>query len=299
MCDIKYLSSSIAPKHIIKNLTNEIRIQNLLSSLIPYIQLLIKSLTEKLLYDKEENILEIFVKYRNFDLDLKDSNNIPWYMPSKLKQIKHIEPNTDEQWINEYLHAKYHDKIQLNDIEIIGLNEKLKQRKPYNFILKNLKTNTITYIEVKNTLSNNRQLIPITYNELQYCYSLSDINQHFQIYHVYNTDQFLLLVQYEPIELLHDIERGLSSIIELRSYVYDKQTNITRDEFNDLLMYNNMIIIRTRQISSKIITRPKQLTLIIEYEYEEQISQSYRFCQQQFISYLAYKTMLPSSIPPG
>ncbi|CAF3410512.1 unnamed protein product, partial [Rotaria sp. Silwood2] len=251
------------------------------------------------------DIAELFTHIKTIPLidisldDLKDSNNIPWYMPSKLKQIKHIEPNTDEQWINEYLHAKYHDKIQLNDIEIIGLNEKLKQRKPYNFILKNLKTNTITYIEVKNTLSNNRQLIPITYNELQYCYSLSDINQHFQIYHVYNTDQFLLLVQYEPIELLHDIERGLSSIIELRSYVYDKQTNITRDEFNDLLMYNNMIIIRTRQISSKIITRPKQLTLIIEYEYEEQISQSYRFCQQQFISYLAYKTMLPSSIPPG
>ncbi|CAF3525760.1 unnamed protein product [Rotaria sp. Silwood1] len=110
--------------------------------------------------------------------------------------------------------------------------------------------------------------------------------------------KFLLLVQYESIELLHDIERGLSSIIELRSYVYDKSTNITRDEFNDLLMYNNMIIIRTRQISSTIITRPKRLTLIIEYEYGEQIPQWYRFCQQQFISYLAYKTMLPSFVPP-
>ncbi|CAF4701264.1 unnamed protein product, partial [Rotaria sp. Silwood2] len=111
--------------------------------------------------------------------------------------------------------------------------------------------------------------------------------------------KFLLLVQYESIELLHDIERGLSSIIELRSYVYDKQANITRDEFNDLLMYNNMIIIRTRQISSTIITRPKRLTLIIEYECGEQIPQWYRFCQQQFISYLAYKTILPSFIPPS
>ncbi|CAF0856852.1 unnamed protein product [Rotaria sordida] len=110
--------------------------------------------------------------------------------------------------------------------------------------------------------------------------------------------KFLLLVQYESIELLHDIERGLSSIIELRSYVYDKQINITRDELNDLLMYNNMIIIRTRQISSIIITRPKRLTLIIEYEYGEQIPQWYRFCQQQFISYLAYKTILPSFIAP-
>ncbi|CAM4776317.1 unnamed protein product [Rotaria magnacalcarata] len=110
--------------------------------------------------------------------------------------------------------------------------------------------------------------------------------------------KFLLLVQYESIELLHDIECGLSSIIELRSYIYDKPTNINRDEFNDLLMYNNMIIIRTRQISSTIITRPKRLTLVIEYEYGEQIPHWHRFCQQQCISYLAYKTILPSFIPP-
>ena len=60
-----------------------------------------------------------------------------------------------------------------------------------------------------------------------------------------------------------------------------------------------MIIIRTRQISSTIIARPKQLSLVIEYEYSDQISQWYRFCQQQIISYLAYKTILPSFIPPG
>lgn len=47
-------------------------------------------------------------------------------------------------------------------------------------------------------------------------------------------EKFLLLVQYESIDLLHDIEHGLSSIIELHSYVYDKQTNIHQDELNDL-----------------------------------------------------------------
>lgn len=60
-----------------------------------------------------------------------------------------------------------------------------------------------------------------------------------------------------------------------------------------------MIIIRTRQISSSIITRPKRLTLVIEYEYIEQMQHWYRFCQQQVIAYLAYKTILPSFVPPG
>jgi hypothetical protein len=65
------------------------------------------------------------------------------------------------------------------------------------------------------------------------------------------------------------------------------------------LMYNNMIIIRTRQISPLILTRPKRLTLVIEYEYGEQMPQWYRFCQQQIISYVAYKTILPSFTAPG
>ncbi len=94
-----------------------------------------------------------------------------------------------EQWVNEYLHSKYHHQIQLNEIEIIWLNENFEQGKPYDFILKNLLTKLIHYIEVKSTLSHRRQLIPITFNELQYCCSLSDINQHFQIYRVYNTGQ--------------------------------------------------------------------------------------------------------------
>ena len=46
--------------------------------------------------------------------------------------------------------------------------------------------------------------------------------------------QFLLLVQYESVDLLHDIERALSSILELRSCVFDKTKNINRDELNDL-----------------------------------------------------------------
>ncbi|CAF3442641.1 unnamed protein product [Rotaria sp. Silwood2] len=40
-----------------------------------------------------------------------------------------------EQWVNEYLNGKYRNKIQLNETEIIWLNEKLEQRKPYDFIL--------------------------------------------------------------------------------------------------------------------------------------------------------------------
>jgi hypothetical protein len=64
-------------------------------------------------------------------------------------------------------------------------------------------------------------------------------------------------------------------------------------------MYNNMIIIRTRQILPTIIIRPKRLTLVIEYEYGEQMPQWYRFCQQQIISYIAYKTILPSFTTPG
>lgn len=60
-----------------------------------------------------------------------------------------------------------------------------------------------------------------------------------------------------------------------------------------------MIIIRTRQISPSVITRPKRLTLIIEYEYGEQMPQWYQYCQQQSIAYMAYKTVLPSFIPPG
>lgn len=64
-------------------------------------------------------------------------------------------------------------------------------------------------------------------------------------------------------------------------------------------MYNNMIIIRTRQISPIILTRSKRIILVIEYEYGEQIQQWYRFCQQQMISYLAYKTILPLFIAPS
>ncbi len=94
-----------------------------------------------------------------------------------------------EEWVNEYLHSKHHDQIQSKTIEIIWLNQHIEQGKPYDFILKNLRINVTNYIEVKSTISNNRQLIPITYNELQYCCSLSDINEHFQIYRVYNTGQ--------------------------------------------------------------------------------------------------------------
>lgn len=94
-----------------------------------------------------------------------------------------------EKWVNEYLHTKYQIQIQSKEIEIIWLNEELEQGKPYDFILRNLQTNQTNYIEVKSTLSADRQLIPITFNELHYCCSLSDRNEDFQIYRVYNTGQ--------------------------------------------------------------------------------------------------------------
>ncbi len=105
-----------------------------------------------------------------------------------------------EEWVNEYLHLKYD---QSNEMKIIWLNENIEQGKPYDFILKNLHTNLINYIEVKSTLSNHRQLVPITFNELQYCCSLSDRNEHFQIYRVYNTGQ-LTKVKLHIVENLEE-----------------------------------------------------------------------------------------------
>jgi len=89
-----------------------------------------------------------------------------------------------EQWVNEYLRSKYS-----TNYEITWLNEFVEQGRPYDFILKNLETQSTNYIEVKSTLSSYRQLIPITYNEIQYCCSLERTNEHFQIYRVYNTGQ--------------------------------------------------------------------------------------------------------------
>ncbi|MCC7159824.1 MAG: hypothetical protein IT281_09820 [Ignavibacteria bacterium] len=45
-----------------------------------------------LLHNEEENNLETFAKYQNFDLEFNDSDDIPWQIPSDSKQIKHIEP---------------------------------------------------------------------------------------------------------------------------------------------------------------------------------------------------------------
>ena len=67
----------------------------------------------------------------------------------------------------------------------------------------------------------------------------------------------------------------------------------------DRFVCNNMIIIRTRQISPTIIHRPKRLTLVVEYEYGEQMQQWYRFCHQHTLAYLAYRTILPSFTASG
>lgn len=44
-----------------------------------------------LLYNEEENNLEIFAKYQHFDLELKDSDDIPWQIASTSKEIKPVE----------------------------------------------------------------------------------------------------------------------------------------------------------------------------------------------------------------
>jgi hypothetical protein len=45
-----------------------------------------------LLYNEEENNLEIFAKYQQFDLELKDTDDIPWQISSTLKPRKSYEP---------------------------------------------------------------------------------------------------------------------------------------------------------------------------------------------------------------
>ena len=45
-----------------------------------------------------------------------------------------------EHWVNEYLRTKNNDKILSKEIEILWLNEILEQGKPYDFIIKNLKS---------------------------------------------------------------------------------------------------------------------------------------------------------------
>jgi hypothetical protein len=72
-------------------------------------------------------------------------------------------------------------------MKVLWLNENEEQGKPYDFTLQYLSTKRTTYIEVKSTLSHRRQLIPITFNELNYCCSLTDRNEDFVVYRVYNT----------------------------------------------------------------------------------------------------------------
>jgi hypothetical protein len=45
-----------------------------------------------LLYNEEENNLEIFAKYQQFDLEFKDLNDSPWQISSTLKPIQYVQP---------------------------------------------------------------------------------------------------------------------------------------------------------------------------------------------------------------
>jgi hypothetical protein len=44
-----------------------------------------------LLYNEEDNNLEIFAKYQHFDLEFNDSDDIPWQISSTSKHIKRFE----------------------------------------------------------------------------------------------------------------------------------------------------------------------------------------------------------------
>jgi hypothetical protein len=199
MCEIKSLSSSITIEHIIENPSDGFFIENLLSPLIPYIQLFMKSRPEfsdayqwtksinmssilgniqfnivdylqliyrfksdssiciiqeekssydknqmifyvhrqwveqskhyrdifhsfarlfipnynkeltrslanfmNLLFNEEENNLEIFAKYQQFDLEFKDLDDIPWQLSSATsKPIKSFEPMIGKRFIRE------------------------------------------------------------------------------------------------------------------------------------------------------------------------------------------------------
>ena len=110
-----------------------------------------------------------------------------------------------EQWVNEYLQAKYHQQIQSNQMTIFWLNQRIEQGKPYDFILEDLISKRRIYVEVKSTISSSRQLIPITFNELQYSCALSDCHSDYLIYRVYNTGQFNRV----ELKIVNNIEEKL------------------------------------------------------------------------------------------
>ena len=46
-----------------------------------------------LLFNEEENNLEVFAKYQHFDLEFnEEEDDIPWKIPTLSKQIKRSEP---------------------------------------------------------------------------------------------------------------------------------------------------------------------------------------------------------------
>ena len=50
-----------------------------------------------LLHNEEEDNLEIFAKHQQFDLELKDSSDIPWQISAASSKIKPIEPKIGER----------------------------------------------------------------------------------------------------------------------------------------------------------------------------------------------------------
>ncbi|CAF1164398.1 unnamed protein product [Adineta ricciae] len=165
-----------------------------------------------------------------------------------------------EQWVNEYLRSKYQDKIQSNEIDIIWLNQNFEQGKPYDFILRSLKFDWVIYIEVKSTLSSNRQLIPITFNELQHCCSLTNRNHEFQIYRVYNTGQ-LKTVKLRIVENLE--EKLRKHALELFLFVLFRIMIIATRRLVTTLSLNctQSVLIRSASYRINPIETPNQITV--------------------------------------
>ncbi|CAF3301762.1 unnamed protein product, partial [Rotaria sp. Silwood2] len=79
-------------------------------------------LLDNLLYNEEENNLEIFVKYQKFDLEFKDSDDILWQMLSTSKQIKHIQPNIDENKVR-----MLHENVAQNQEQYKAYKQKKRE----------------------------------------------------------------------------------------------------------------------------------------------------------------------------
>ncbi|CAF0729244.1 unnamed protein product, partial [Didymodactylos carnosus] len=141
------------------------------------------------------NVVTIEENYENIDysstrqFNLKDLTSEIVDNRETTSEFEQIIKNIGkwgEQWVNEYLHARYKSEIEFKQLEFVWVNEMDEQGKPYDFIIKHTDGKVI-YIEVKSTISDKRELMPITLNEIQYCCTSDNTaNSTYEIYRLYN-----------------------------------------------------------------------------------------------------------------